>query len=362
MGKRLLLVLIMQENKGEQGMKFWTEEKVEILTTYLRNGISNKEIAKKFDTSIDAISSAINRYDLREHYVQKPSTKKYLESIDLEDLDDENFAEAKEKAILKWKIKKSKVVGSKNKGIKKALFWPDTHIPHHNKASCRAMLKLMNDEQFDILAIIGDFMDLGCISHWNRNRHRTLELKRLKNDYIIGNALLDEIDKRLPKKCEKHYLDGNHEDWAYDLLEEMPALEGMIEPSSQLHLKERGYQTHKYNELLKLGRLYITHGIYAGANPIKKHLDELKVNILFGHTHTLGMRLSSSVAREIAFAGYNIGAVCDLSPDYMRKRPNSWTHGFAIGYFFPNGYFDVQLVRIVEGKFIVNGKIYDGNK
>jgi len=343
-------------------MKFWTEEKIEILITYLRNGISNREIAIKFDTSLDAVSSAISRYNLREHCLPKASTKKFVDSLDLEELDDEKFKEAKEKAVLKWKIKKSKVIHYKSSGIKKALFWPDTHIPHQNEPSCKAILKLMEDEKFDIMSIVGDFMDLGCIGHWDRNKHRTLELKRLKNDYIIGNALLDEIDSRLPKKCEKHYLDGNHEDWAYDLLEEMPALEGMIEPTSQLQLVERGYNLHKYNELLKLGRLYVTHGIYAGANPIKKHLDELKVNILFGHTHTLGMRLSSSIAREIAFAGYNIGAVCDLSPDFMRKRPNSWTHGFAIGYFFPNGYFDVQLIRIVQGKCIVNGKVYDGNK
>ena len=343
-------------------MKFWTEDKIEILTTYLRNGVSLKQIATTFNTTVDAITGAMTRYNLREHCIQKTSTAKYLDSIDLEKLDDKNFNEAKEKAILKWKIKKSKVMSSKNNGIKTALFWPDTHIPHQNEFACKAILKLMDDVRFDIMAIVGDYMDFGCIGHWNRNKHRTLELKRLKNDYIIGNALLDEIDSRLPKKCEKHYLDGNHEEWIYDLLEEMPSLEGMIEHESQLNLKARGYQTHQYNELLKLGRLYVTHGIYAGANPIKKHLDELKVNILFGHTHTLGMRLSSSIARDIAFAGYNIGAVCDLSPDFMRKRPNSWTHGFAIGYFFPNGYFDVQLVRIVQGKFIVNGKIYDGNK
>jgi len=39
-----------------------------------------------------------------------------------------------------------------------------------------------------------------------------------------------------------------------------------------------------------------------------------------------------------------------LAPEYLKNRPNSWTHGFAIGYFYPNGFFDVQLIRIIQGK------------
>lgn len=340
---------------------FWTEDKLNILTTYLRNGTSQKEIAIKLNTTLDAISGAIRRYNLAEHVVAKRTTVKFLQNIELESLNDKEFEKLKKDAKLKWKIEKSRGSAVKNKDFEIGLFFSDAHIPHHNEVVCKAILKLMDDIKFNKMIITGDFMDLGCISHWNKNRHRTLEMKRLKSDYIVGNSLLDEIDKRLPKKCEKHYLFGNHDTWGYNLLEEMPALEGLVEPENMLFLKERGYELHPYNKLVKFGRLYITHGIYAGANPIKKHLDELKVNIVFAHTHTLGMRLSSSPARDIAFAGYNIGCTCDLAPEYMKSKPNAWTHGFAIGYFFPNGFFDIKLIRVVQGKFIFNNKIYDGN-
>jgi hypothetical protein len=663
---------------------FWTDEKKEILIAYLRNGLDRNAISKKMNTTYDAVDSAIRRYNLSQYSApKKPSTPKFLKAIDFEELKDENFEDAKKDAILRWQVRKTKQPKNTSK-FQTALFWPDTHIPHHNEPSCKAILQLMDDVKFDKCIILGDFMDLGCIGHWDRNKHRKLELKRLKNDYIIGNSLLDEIDSRLPSNSDKHYLMGNHECldektelltkrgwvkytnikkedkvlsfnpdtekgewvdidqiiikkfegylnhletrtidlmatdnhkmftynrrtkkyeyiqiqnltnnryqipitcsfnknrdyqisddylklvawvltdghlqskykyisiyqskdtfyeiikildnlnfkyrvstrhrnvksicgkklysqlpsreihlnsidskkisiylqdnareypdwvsklsnrqfdlfletlikgdgsihcngktarmlysgnkrflerlqieciqrnysatlstynknqhrlnicnrikysfngkgvfkkikysgdvwdltvknhnfmirrnnkchftgncWADHLLEEMPALEGLIEPESMLHLKDRKYKISKYNELLKIGRLYVTHGIYAGMNPIKKHLDELKVNCLFAHTHTLGMRLASSAARDIAFSGYNIGCVCDLSPDYMKNRPNSWTHGFAIGYFFPNGFFDIQLIRIVQGKFIYGDKIYDGNK
>lgn len=341
---------------------FWTEGNIELLITYLKNGLHKKEIARKFNTSNDAIYSAVARYNLNKYALsRKSSTPKFLETTDFKELDDANFSKIKERAKLVWKIAKPKASREKKNLLEIALFFPDAHIPHQNTPACKAIVKFMQDINFNKFVIVGDFMDLGCIGHWDRNRHKTLELKRLKNDYILGNSLLDEFDSRLPKNCDKHYLKGNHEEWSDQLLEEMPQLEGLIEPESMLKLTERRYKVHEYNELVKFGRLYVTHGIYAGVNPIKKHLDELKVNILFAHTHTLGMRLSSSPARDIAFAGYNIGAVCDLSPDFMRKRPNAWTHGFAIGYFYPNGYFDVQLIRIIQGKFIFNNKIYDGN-
>jgi len=340
--------------------KIWTNEIIQIVTSLLRNGTSRKEICKKLNVSKDALDCAIKRYDLMQHVVQKSYVEQFIKNTDFEDLDEKNFDEIKKNAKLQWKpVKSSKTKEKKNFEI--ALFFPDAHIPYENKPACRSILKLMDDIKFDKFLIFGDYLDFSSISHWNKNKHHTLELKRLKSEYIAGNVLLDEFDKRLTKDCDKYFLRGNHEEWVNDLLEEMPSLEGLIEPESQLFLKERNYKVSGYNELIKIGRLFATHGIYVGGNPIKKHLDELKTNIIFAHTHTLGMMLSSSPAREIAFVGYNIGCVCDLAPEYIKKRPNAWQHGFAVGYFYPNGYFDVQLVRIIAGKFIFANKVYNGN-
>jgi len=341
--------------------KFWTQNNIDILTTYLRNGLDRREIARKMNVSFDAVSGAITRYDLSQHIVPRVNTEKFLDNADLPALNDTGFEDAKKAAKLIWALPKTKRPAKKLGKFETVLLWPDTHVPHHNIAACKSVLQLASDVSFDRIYIVGDYMDLGCISHWNKNKHKTLEMKRLKEDYILGNALLDELDKRLPKNCQKHFLKGNHEEWADQLVEEMPALQGLIEPESMLFLKERGYSVYQYNALVKMGRLYLTHGIYAGGNTIKKHLDDLKVNIAFGHTHTLGLQLSASPARAIAFAGYNIGCLCDLAPDYMRNRPNAWTHGFAVAYAYPNGYFDVELIRIIDGKFIFNNKVYSGN-
>lgn len=339
----------------------WTTESLKVLQTLIDSGKNYRQIAKDLGTTASAVESSVRRHDLKGmKSVQSSSVN--LDRIDLVGCEEENLEEFKNLIQLKWKIPTTKIPKNEKKPYKIMLVTSDHHVPHHNVPALRAVLKLMDDVKFDINVILGDFYDASVISHWNTNKRKTLEGKRLKKDYIVCNTILDEMDKRLPAGAAKHYLFGNHDgSWFDDLLESMPSLEGMVEPTSQMKLKERGYQTYEYNEIVPFNRLNLTHGIYAGGNPIKKHLDELKVNIMFGHTHQLGMQFSSSPARDIAFAGYNTGCMSDLSPDYMKNRPHAWTHGFAIVYLYPNGYFDVNLIRIIQGKFIYAGKIYDGN-
>lgn len=339
---------------------FWTKEKVEILKTYLQSGMDYKSIAIKMNSSYDAVGNAVKRYNLSQFKPVKSAVQKIYNNLSLDELDEDNFDELKNEAKLQWKIAKTSVPANGKKPFQTVVVIGDVHIPHQNDNSVKAVLKCIADVKPDHMVINGDFLDFGCISHWTQNKRRTLELARLKSDYIIGNSLLDEIDSRLPKGCKKDFLYGNHEIWVKDLLEQMPALEGLVEPEHLLKLDERGYKVTAYNDFLQIGKLHITHGIYAGGNPVKKHLDECKVNVLFGHTHTVGMMLSSSIAREVAFSGYNHGCLCDLAPEYMKGRPHGWSHGFAIVHVYPNGFFEVNLIRILDGKFIFNNKVYSG--
>jgi len=263
---------------------------------------------------------------------------------------------------LDWKIAKTDIGKNPKNVFKKYLIIGDTHVPYVNVPSIKSILMMMEDVKFDGFIALGDIMDMSPISHWLKNKKKTLENKRMLTDYAEGNKLLDEFDSRLPKGCDKRFFYGNHEDWYYQLIEEYPALEGLLEPATELKLKERGYIVYdEINHIEKIGRLAFTHGIYHAQNFVKKHIDELKTNVLFAHLHTPRERFACSPAKEIAIAGYCIGCLCDLSPDYMKNRPNSWVHGFGVVYFYDDGYFDVHLGRIVKGKFIFNDKMYDGN-
>ena len=343
---------------------FWTKEKVELLEAYAQTNMTKLQIGKKMKKSLDSISHALRRYD-----IQRPTKMevKTDASYDVVGLNDEDYTEAKTKAKTQWKIAKERKTKKKgnDKDYSIYLVTSDHHIPHQNTPAQRAIFKLMDDVAFDGNIILGDYMDMAPISHWNRNKKKTLETKRLKEDYIVGNAVLDEYDKRLPKHCDKRFFWGNHENWYNDLIDEMPALEGLLDPKTELHLDERGYTTYeKMNHIEKIGKLNFTHGMYTSMHYVKKHIDEFKSNVIFGHLHSPRMRCETAVGHETAMAGYCLGCLCDMNPDYMKNRPNKWAHGFAVVYFYKDGtgQFDVDLKRIVKGKFIFNNRLYDGNK
>jgi len=282
--------------------------------------------------------------------------------VNLDKVKDIDIEKNLKQAQTDWKIPKGTKKTDSIDTFKKWLYVADQHVPEHNVPANRAIHKLMDDIKFDGFRIVGDFMDMSPISHWNEHKRKTLETQRLKEHYIIGNVLLDEYDKRLPKNCNKGYFWGNHENWYNDLIEKLPVLEGMLNPTEELRLIERNYKVYEnQNHIERIGRLSVTHGVYANVHAVKKHIDEFKTNVMFFHTHRIGSRSSSSPAKEIAIIGYNVGCLCDKNPDYLRNRPNKWSLGFAIVYYLPNGFFFVQNIRIIKGKFIYNNKLYDGN-
>ena len=76
---------------------------------------------------------------------------------------------------------------------------------------------------------------------------------------MLGGSLHHEFDKRLPKGCDKRFFYGNHEDWYFQLIEEYPALEGLLEPKTELKLIERGYKVYDtINNIEKIGKLNFT--------------------------------------------------------------------------------------------------------
>jgi len=345
--------------------KFWTEDKINLLRDlWVKPDLSVGDIATELKTTYDSVKHALRRYSLT-HYRKVTTDKASSSSMQkmLEEIDPKEFEKLKAQQTLDWKIPKGGKPISKNKDWIKYIITADEHVPKHNEVVIKAILKIMDDEVFDGHIKIGDFMDMEPISHWTKNKLKTLEGRRMLEDYVIGNQILDEFDKRLPKNAEKYYFWGNHEDWYNQFIEEIPALEGYADPNIELKLQERGYTIFPYNHIEHFGRLAITHGIYAGENALKKHMTELKTNIMFGHIHTQGELYASSEARDLSIAGYSVGCCCDLAPGYMRGRPHKWTHGFAVLYLNKKtGFFFVDNKRIVKGKVIYNGKLYDGNK
>lgn len=343
----------------------WSERELEMVSKLRKSGKSIREIASTLNRSYDSIRHIIRRYNFSKTEVPK-YVKNFVQELDIDyNLSEEIIKKIKETYTLNWKIAKS-TRKTKKKEFKSYLVIADVHVPYQDDIAIRAVLKLMEDIAFDGFIILGDFMELDSISHWllGENKLKSLEGKRIMEDYAIGNALLDEFDKRLPKDCDKRFFGGNHESGRYDaFIEKYPMLEGLFDPFKELKLEERGYIVYRdLNHIERIGKLSFTHGIFWNKHFLAKHIDEFKTNVLIAHVHTPRMRLANSPAKETAIFGGSVGCLTNLNPEYNKNKPNKTAHGFAVVHFYDDGIFDVDIKRIVKGKFVYNGKLYDGNK
>lgn len=258
-------------------------------------------------------------------------------------------------------FKKAKL---KDDQVLRFVLLPDIHVPKHDTQVLKAVEQFLQDYKPHGLIQLGDFLDLGSMSHWEG----ACNINDLLDDLSMGRKVLESLTKAAGKQLIfKGMCSGNHELWLKQTLtERVPELEklikhvkGSIEIPDLLGLKELDYEFVDYNDFFKIGHLYMTHGIFAGANPCKKHLQVVGENVAFGHTETIGIHMDASI--NGLHAGFNIGTMRQLDEiKFLKKRPTAWCHGFAIVEFRKDGKFTILIPPIVEGLFSFNGKLYGG--
>lgn len=244
---------------------------------------------------------------------------------------------------------------------KKAVLLADIHYPKHSKEALNSIKTFLKDFMPDYVVYQGDQLDMGVISHWNKDKKRKVELKRLKSDYEnFDRDVLLPIEKIVGDKCQKVWITGNHEDWAQQYLDKNPELEGMIEPEICLRLEERGYDIVPLNSVYKLGKLNVIHGFYHNQYHTAKHANVFDGSVVYGHLHTPQEYVKTSSFDTGRFhSATSLPCLCDLSPDYMKNKPTSWVHGFGVVYILPDGTFHLYRVIMVGNKFIFNNKLYE---
>lgn len=250
-------------------------------------------------------------------------------------------------------------------GIKKALVLADIHCPEEDKKALASVEKYMGEEKFDYVIYLGDFMDLSLISHHNKDKLRKVEGKRILKEYEAGNKILDRHQKLIyahNPKCVFYFLFGNHCERISKYIDANPQLEGMIEVSKGLRLKERGFKEimcYPDGEVLKINDLIFTHGSFTSSNPAKKHLEAYNSSVVFGHLHSPSMYTGVSYDKKNIKAGYGLGCLARFEQDYLKKAPSKWKKNFGVVYFPDKKHHQLYSVDITESGFVSpEGKEY----
>lgn len=242
----------------------------------------------------------------------------------------------------------------------------DIHYPVIHKPTFNAMLDFIENNKVSGFVFGGDQFDNSCISHHNRGKG----LYKLPGQYAKETK---GFDADILKPIEAHlgdipkiWIEGNHDNWEYELIETHPELQGSIERPLLLNIEERDWKYVPMGTGYKYGELTFIHGEtltgvgnQASAMHAKKAIETYCTNVLYGHMHSpqsFTKVLPSDTKRK--WMSWCSPVIGDVNPKYLENRPTAWLNGFTIIEFRANGLFNVYPVVVIDGQFSFGGKIY----
>jgi len=243
----------------------------------------------------------------------------------------------------------------------------DTHYPQYHKPTWNAILEYLKENKPDVFIFGGDQFHFDCISHHTKATPLYRTQRAYKND-IEGfeRDILQPLERLLPDSCERIWIIGNHERFEFDLIEEHPELDGVVDHAALLRLRERGWTIIPLGHAYKLGKLNIIHGEtltgignQAGAFPARKAVELYAGNVLAGHTHApQTFTKISPVEHTNKWQGHIAPTAGSVNPGYLRNRPTAWLNGFVRIEVAPNGQFNLYPIISIGGSFMFGGKVY----
>lgn len=234
-------------------------------------------------------------------------------------------------------------------------------VPLHDEKAVNVALQFCEDFKPDHIVLGGDTLDCGAISHHRKGRTGQLEGLRLLADAQECRDRVIKPLEALKAKGRLIYHIGNHEDWLKDVVDEMPALEGIVDISALLGLKK--WEVIEQGKSSKVGKLTFIHGdtVKGGQNPALAAVTNYERNIRFGHFHTFQMATKTTPIDANGHTGIAVPCLSKKGHAYGLGVPNKWMQGFLWGYVNgPQGTFNDYVTVIVNGKAIINGKVYAG--
>jgi hypothetical protein len=250
------------------------------------------------------------------------------------------------------------------KTVTRAVSLFDIHHPMTDWPTLNAALDFIGKEKVDILILGGDNLDCGPISHHTKNKPLLRPRGQMMKDLdSFESRILTPIEQRLGRGTKKVWLTGNHEDWASQLIEEQPELEGLLDFPRYLNLASRGWEVKGQGGHFKHGHVKWLHGdVLTGSGPTActKALNTYVESIIFGHFHT-GASATKVLPHESKgkWQAYAMGCVGRLDHAYLKKAPTGWVNQIGITEFYGNrGNFCHFPVTVTNGQFAYGGKQY----
>ncbi len=253
-------------------------------------------------------------------------------------------------------------------GARVILILSDVHVPEHDRPFWRAALAWAREHHPDEVILSGDFGEYASVS-----QHGGGSEAKLIDDLTSVKQALDELRAAVGESATITYLEGNHESrlpravvsWA-------PTFAGALGLAEMLELSRRNiawvpeHQQPVHRGLLRVFHGHQVLGKYGPRHHAAKAADVYgsspHTEIVYGHVHA-----AQTFTKPVA-GGYvsatSIGCGRTIGPDKVRwlaGREAGWHHGLGVAYI-TDTIAQVYSVKVRDGRFIWNGKVYDGSE
>jgi hypothetical protein len=219
---------------------------------------------------------------------------------------------------------------------------------------------------------LGDFGEWTSVSPWKYKRRKRPDMARtidnLNEDVEYVGHLFDDMDQACKNAGTKKkiVLQGNHEVWVDNMIDEWKDLLGDIARSdldlgSMMKFKERGWTyMPNYGDYVRLGNLFLYHGgHFGGQYHAAAHVRDLSASVMYAHYHDYQVAKRGLLGKGL-HAAWAIGSLCKPRKPFMKGKPANWSHNFALVHVEKDGTFHVEVVEIFNGKCYVQGQKVTG--
>ena len=232
----------------------------------------------------------------------------------------------------------------------------DIHGDKKDDAATNAALAFVDDFKPDIRVIAGDLWDFGAI---RKGASQDEQAESMAADYEAGRLFALRFFKG---GKDNTLMLGNHDVRVWDLAHSNDAVRSDLghrmaadiqNTANRCNAKILPYDS-RYG-VLEIGHLKVVHGYHTGAGACASH-SRIYGNVIFGHVHSIESFQTPGLKQQEARA---IGCLCKLDQDYADRKTGKlrWAHGFAYGWLFSDGTYQLNQARSVEGKFYASKEI-----
>lgn len=242
-------------------------------------------------------------------------------------------------------------------GKTQILVLPDIHAPVHDERALDVALVVGHNIGVDEIIILGDAFDVNALS---RYVPADLKLYRWVDERNLAVPVIANIRREFPG-TKITYIFGNHERRVQKYINSVaPQLEGLFSMPVLLGIDSLGFEFSDGPLLLADGSLMVKHGTKVGKYAVRQEIEVLGMSVVFGHSHRRSTIEVTKASQRISGAppmlGVEAGCLCSLSPAYYEKEDTAnWQHGAALITLYGGNEFDIELIRIFDGRAMFRG-------